>query len=255
MVGQHRSTQRRALRVNACDSRLVGRMHELVRANPRFGYRRVCALLRGEGWRVNVKRVHRLWKSEGFKVPRRQVRRRRLGVSGNGCSVRRAAGPNDVWAWDFVHDHTSDGRPLKWLTLVDEFTRQCVALEARRSITAADAAGILRQATARSGAPAHLRSDNGPEFIAKAMRSALADLGVATLYVEPGSPWENGHAESFNSKLRDELLNREEFGSALEAQIVGRDWRRDYNERRPHSALGYVTPDEYARRRAVEMTP
>ena len=230
-------------------------MHELVRANPRFGYRRICALLRGEGWRVNVKRVHRLWKSEGFKVPRRQVRRRRLGVSGNGCSVRRAAGPNDVWAWDFVHDHTSDGRPLKWLTLVDEFTRQCVALEARRSITAADAAGILRQATARSGVPAHLRSDNGPEFIAKAMRSALADLGVATLYVEPGSPWENGHAESFNSKLRDELLNREEFGSALEAQIVGRDWRRDYNERRPHSALGYVTPDEYARRRAVEMTP
>ena len=154
-----------------------------------------------------------------------------------------------------MHDRTSDGRPLKWLTLVDEFTRQCVALEVRRSITAGGAAEILREATQRHGVPARLRSDNGPEFIAKAMRAALSELGVATLYVEPGSPWENGHAESFNSKLRDELLDREEFVSLAEAQTVGRDWRQNYNGRRPHSALGYMTPDEYARRRAVEMTP
>ena len=226
------------------------RMLELVREHPRFGYRRIWALLRREGWRVNRKRVYRLWRRQGLKVPRRKTKKRRLGHSGNGCARRRALAKDHVWAWDFIHDRTADGRPLKWLSVVDEYTRECVALEVGRSLTAARVVEILAGLFRGRGAPEHIRSDNGPEFIARAIRSWLSAAGVGTLYIEPGAPWENGYAESFNSKVRDELLNAEEFASELEARVVGKDWKRAYNHERPHSSLGYLTPAEYG-----EMAP
>jgi len=246
VLGQHRSTQRKRPAAKEGEERLVKRMLELVRLHPRFGYRRVWALLRREGWRVNRKRVYRLWRKQGLKVPRRQRKKRRLGSSVNGCVRRPAEYRGHVWAWDFLHDRTSDGRPLKWLTVVDEFTRECVALEVGRGMTAAGVAAVLDGVVAERGAPEHIRSDNGPEFIAKAIRSWMSSAGVTTLYIEPGSPWENGYAESFNSKVRDELLNVEEFTSLLEARVLGREWRRAYDHERPHSSLGYMTPAEFS---------
>jgi len=223
----------------------VTRMLELVRANPRFGYRRIWALLRREGWRVNRKRVWRLWRQQGLKVPRKKRKKRRLGHSGNSCVRRRARYKNHVWAWDFIYDRTADGHPLKWLTLVDEYTRECLALVVARGMTA-KAAAVVARVIAERGAPAHLRSDNGSEMIARAMRAMLAAAGVETLYIEPAAPWENGYAESFNSKLRDELLECEEFGSLLEARVLAQQWQEQYNTARPHSALGYQTPAEFA---------
>jgi len=221
-------------------------MLELVRRHPRYGYRRIWALLRAEGWRVNRKRIHRLWRREGLKVPQKKRKKRRLGSSANGCVRRRALHKDHVWAWDFIHDRTTEGKPLKWLTLVDEFTRECLALEVGRSLTARKAVGILAEVIGQRGAPAHVRSDNGPEFIAQAMRSWLMEAGVETWYIEPGSPWENGYAESFHSKVRDAFLAVEEFTSLLEAQVLGRHWKQSYNPERPHSALGYQTPAEHA---------
>jgi putative transposase len=217
-------------------------MSELVAAHPRYGYRRIWALLRAEGWRVNRKRVYRLWRKQGLKVPKKQRKKRRRGSSANSCVRRRAAAKDHVWAWDFIHDRTADGRPLKWLSVVDEYTRECLALEVGRGMTAAGVIGVLAVLFGRRGAPAHVRSDNGPEFIAKAIRGWLATAGVEALYIEPGAPWENGYAESFHGKLRDELLEREEFTSVLEARVVSRAWKEEYNTVRPHSALGYRTP-------------
>jgi putative transposase len=245
VLRQPRSTQRQEPRRKEEEVALVRRMLELVRQHPRFGYRRIGALLRREGWRVNRKRVWRLWRQQGLKVPRKQRKKRRLGSSANGCVRRRAASRNHVWAWDFIFDRTRDGRTLKWLTLVDEYTRECLALEVGRGMTARAVIEVLAAVIRKRGAPRCLRSDNGPEFIAAAIRAWLADHGVETLYIEPGAPWENGYAESFNSKVRDELLDREEFGSLLEAQVLAREWRQDYNHVRPHSALGYRTPAEF----------
>src|SRR4051812_2385631 len=213
----------------------------LVRKHPRYGYRRIWALLRREGWRVNRKRVWRLWRREGLKVPRKQRKKRRLGSSANSCVRRPAEHKDHVWAWDFLHDRTADGGPLKWFSLVDEYTRECLALEVRRGLTARAVAEVLGAVVRERGAPAHIRSDNGPEFIAKAIRDWLAGAGVETLYIEPGAPWENGYGESFNSKVRDELLNAEEFANPLEAKVLGRGWKEAYNHERPHSALGYRT--------------
>jgi len=221
-------------------------MLALVRAHPRYGYRRIWALLRAEGWRVNRKRVYRLWRRQGLRVPRRQRKKRRLGSSANGCARRRAAHRDDVWCWDFIHDRTADGRPLKWLSVVDEYTRECLVLEVRRGLTAAAVVGVLAELVRRRGAPRHVRSDNGPEFIAKAIRAWLAGEAVGPLYVAPGAPWENGYAESFHSRLRDELLDAEEFGSLLEARVLADQWRHEYNHERPHSALGYRTPAAFA---------
>jgi transposase InsO family protein len=246
LVGQPRATQRLTPADRSAGEGLVKRVLELARMNPRFGYRRTWALLRQEGWKVNRKRVHRLWREQGLKVPQKQRKRRRLGTAANGCVRHRAERRGQVWAWDFVHDRTADGRPLKWLSVVDEFTRECVALEVRRGMTAGVVVGILAGLVRERGAPAHVRSDNGPEFIAEAIRGWLARAGVAALYIEPGSPWENGYAESFHSRLRDELLDREEFASLLEAQVLGREWRQAYNHERPHSSLGYRTPAAFA---------
>lgn len=247
VLGQHRSTQRQETKkAREGEQRLVARMLELVKKHPRFGYRRIGALLRREGWRVNRKRVYRLWRQQGLKVPRKQRKKRRLGGSANSCVRRPAEHKDHVWAWDFLHDRTSDGGPLKWFTLVDEYTRECLALEVRRGMTAPAVSEVLAAVVRERGAPVHIRSDNGPEFIAKVIRGWMAAAGLETLYIAPGAPWENGYGESFNSKVRDELLNAEEFASLLEARVLARAWKQAYNHERPHSSLGYRTPAEFA---------
>ena len=246
ITGQPRSTQRYEPRVDEEERRLVAHMHGLVRQHPRYGYRRIAALLRADGFRANEKRVYRLWRQEGFKVPKKPVRKRRLGDSSGGVTRLSATGPNEVWAWDFFHDRLADGRPVKWLSCIDEYTRECLLLEPRRSIKATDAVKMLGRVMAGRGAPRYMRSDNGPEFIARALRKFLAESNVETLYIEPGAPWQNGFAESFNSRVSDELIGVEIFTSMKEAEVVGGDWREAYNTRRPHSSLGYLTPAGFA---------
>jgi putative transposase len=246
VLGQPRSTQRYAPREDEEERRLVARMLELVREHPRYGYRFITALLKQEGWKVNRKRVYRLWRQEGLQVPKKQRKKRRLGTSEGGCVRRRAERKNHVWAWDFVFDCTANGRSLKWLSIIDEYTRECLALEVNRRMTSDDVLDVLRDLFVVRGVPQHIRSDNGPEFIAQAIRGYLGAAGVETLYIEPGSPWQNGYAESFNSRLRDELLNAEIFENVPEAQSMAAEWRSDYNHRRPHSSLGYQPPAQYA---------
>ncbi len=250
VLGQPRSTQRQTTKTSKEEERLVRRMLELVRQHPRWGYRRITVLLRREGWRVNRKRIYRLWPQEGLKVPRKQRKKRRLGHSGNSCVRRPAEHKDHVWTWDFLHDRTSDGRPLKWFTLLDEYTRECLALEVDRGMTAKAVQAVLAGVVRERGAPVHIRRDNGSEFIACAIRAWMTAAGLEMLYIAPGSPWENGYAESFNSKVRDELLNAEEFGSVLEAKVLAKEWRQEYNHVRPHSSLGYRTPAEFG-----EMCP
>ena len=245
-VDQPRSSQRYQSQPRDENDALVKMMLELVKRHPRFGYRRIWALLRAEGFAVNRKRVHRLWKREGLKVPVKQHKRRRLGSSDNGIVRHRASHKDHVWAWDFIHDRTEDGRTLKWLSIVDEFTRECLALECRRSFVSGDVIDVLRELFVLRGVPKHIRSDNGPEFIAKAIRAWMESANVQTLYIEPGSPWENGYAESFHGRLRDELLESELFTCLAEAKMLSEQWRLEYNHRRPHSSLGYVTPASFA---------
>jgi len=248
VVTQPRSTQRYEPKRKDDEAALVRQMHALVGQHPRYGYRRVWALLRQAGWRINRKRVHRLWRRAGFRVPRKQRKKRRVGCSANGIVRRRAVHLDHVWAWDFIHDRDERGRPLKWFALIDEYTRENLALEVERRMRAVDVLDILSQVMLIRGVPGHIRSDNGPEFIARAIREYLAATGVGTLYIEPGSPWENGYAESFLGRFRDELLDRELFGSLIEARVVLDEYRRHYLDERPHSALGYLTPREYAQR-------
>jgi transposase InsO family protein len=248
VTGQPRTTQRYRWRRREKDAPLVEALRRVSRARPRAGYRMAAAHLRREGWEVNAKRVQRLWRQEGLKVPRRQRKRRRLGHSGNAVSQRQAARVNEVWSYDFVFDQTEDGRRLKWLPICDEFSRESVALEVARRMDARDVIAVLERAVAERGAPAYIRSDNGPEFIATAVRNWIGEQGFSTLYIEPGSPWENAYSESFNSRFRDEFLNREAFGSLLEAKVLGHEYRQDYNLNRPHSGIGYQTPVEFAQR-------
>jgi transposase InsO family protein len=235
-------------------------MWRLAARHPRYGYRRIWALLRREGWSINRKRVYRLWPScgarraEGLKVTRRRAPKRSRGSSENSCTVRKAEHPNHVWTWDFIHDRTLGGRPLKLLSLVDEYTRECLALEVSDSITAQDAIAVLHRQFLLRGSPGCIRSDNGPEFIAKAIQGWLTVASVETLYVAPGSPWENGYVEAFHSRLRDEFLNMEAFASLKEAQALANLWRLDYNHERPHSSLGYLTPTEFRERCGKDAT-
>lgn len=191
---------------------------------------------------MNRKRVHRLWRLEGLKVVQKQRKRRRLGTSDNGIVRRAAAHRNEVWSYDFVMDQTEDGRRLKLLPVLDEFTRECLEIEVARHLTAADVIKVLDRLFKERGAPKFIRSDNGPEFIADAIKQWLAESGVETLYIEPGSPWQNAYSESFNSRFRDELLDREVFTTLTEAKVLVADYRRHYNTERPHSALSYQTP-------------
>jgi len=222
--------------------------HEIVRLSgehPRYGYRRITVLLRREGFEVNAKRVQRIRREEGLSVSKRQRRMKRLGVS---TAVRQRAGTvNEVWSWDFVEDQTENGTRFRILSLIDEYSRRCLAVHVAWSIRAVNVITVVEAAIERHGRPRHLRSDNGPEFIAYAIQDWLKQNGIKTIYIKPGSPWENGHIESFHDKLRDECLNRELFGSLLEAQIILEQWRNEYNDQRPHSSLGYQTPSEYAR--------
>ena len=242
VLGQGRSTQRRWRSPPDDEGRLLRRMVELATEYGRYGYRRVTALLRQEGFRVNHKRVERLWRQEGLKVPAKQPKRRRLWLTDGSCLRLRPAEPNHVWSYDFVFTRTNDGRPLRLLTVLDEFTRECLAIDVARQITSDDVLARLTQLFVERGTPRYLRSDNGPEFTARALRTWLERVGVQTLYIEPGSPWENGYIESFNGRLRDELLNGELFNTVLEAQVLCERWRRHYNTVRPHSARGYRPP-------------
>ena len=220
-LGVPRSTQRyRAKPVSSEERRLASRLHELARRYPRYGYRMMTAKLRQEGWHVNRKRVYRLWRQEGLKVPKKTREKRRLGHSGNSCVRRRAEHKDHVWCWDFIHDRTAAGKPLKWLAITDEYTRECLALEVDRSITADKVVDVLVNLFICRGVPKHIRSDNGPEFIAEAIGEHAKRTGLKMLYVEAGSPWENGFAESFFSRLRDEMLNCEEFANLAEAPMV-----------------------------------
>lgn len=246
VLGQPRSSQRFVGRQPEKDRAVRERLLTLSRRHPRYGYRRIWALLRREGWRVNRKRVQRLWREGGLRVPQRQRKRPRLGSSEQSCQRRRAEYKNHVWSYDFVMDQTDDGRRLKLLPVLDEFTREAHAILVARSIRAGDVVELLAALFRVHGEPAYLRSDNGPEFIATVVKEWLARSGVQTLYIEPGSPWENAYSESFNSRFEDELLNRESFASATEAQVLVEQYRLSYNHERPHSTLGYRTPVEFA---------
>jgi transposase InsO family protein len=230
------------------DRDLSERIQRLAQENPAYGYRFIWALLRREGREVNRKRVYRLWKQLGLKVRRPVQKPASKGRSENACHVRPAEQPNDVWTYDFTFDETQDGRKLKFLVVLDEYTRRCLRIEVARSMTAKSVVRVLAELVQVHGEPGALRSDNGPEFVAKAVQAWLEAAGVGTLYIQPGSPWENGYVESFNSRFEHEVLSREVFGSLPEAQVLAEVYRLKYNQVRPHSALGYQTPAQFTAR-------
>ena len=242
VLGQHRSTQRKIPATPDDEAALTADIISLALQYGRYGYRRITALLREAGWRVNRKRVERIWRQEGLKVPQKQPKRGRLWRNDGSCIRLRPEYPNHVWSYDFVEDRTHDGRKFRMLNVIDEFTRECLAIRVSRKLKAIDVIDVLSDLFILRGVPAHIRSDNGPEFVAKAVREWISAVGAKTAYIEPGSPWENGYCESFNSKLRDELLKGEIFYTLKEAQIVIESWRRHYNTARPHSSLGYKPP-------------
>ena len=242
VVGQPRATQRRQPKVRADEAVLTEAIVRLATQYGRYGYRRIRRLLVDEGWRVSVKRVYRIWRREGLKVPKKQPKRGRLWLNDGSCIRLRPEYPNHVWSFDFVEAQTHDGRRIRLMTLIDEFTRKCLAIRVARRINAIGVIETLADAMLFEGIPTYIRSDNGPEMVAKVLREWLTGLGTRNLYIEPGSPWENGFCESFNGKLRDECLNGEIFYSLREAQVVIEKWRVHYNTKRPHSALGYRPP-------------
>jgi len=224
------------------EERLTSRIIELAVLYGRYGYRRITAKLQQEGWQVNHKRVERIWRREGLKVPQKQPKRARLWLN-DGSRIRLRPDYKDhVWSYDFVTDRTAEGRSFRMLTILDEYSRECLSIRVKRRLTSQDVLNELYQLFLLRGTPEYIRSDNGPEFTAKKVREWLQDLGVKTLFIEPGSPWENGYIESFNGKLRDELLNRELFTTLLEAQVLIEGWKKEYNHVRPHSSLGYRPP-------------
>jgi putative transposase len=241
-LGQHRSVQRHAAKPRPDEEALTAEIVALASADGRYGYRRVTALLRAAGWRVNAKRVERIWRREGLKVPRKQPKRGRLWLADGSCVRLRPERPNHVWAYDFVQDRTRDGKVLRMLLVVDEFSRECLAIRVERRLTSDEVLEVLAELLMARGVPEHIRSDDGPEFAATAVRAWLGRLGVGTLFIEPGSPWENGYCESSDGKLRDELLDREAFHSLREAQVLLEAWRRHHDMVRPRSALGYRPP-------------
>lgn len=246
VLGQPRSTQRYTPQEDKEEQRLVMQMLELVREHPRYGYRRVTALLEQDGWNINRKRVYRLWLQEGLKVPQKQRNKRAIGSRDGACQQRHAMHKDHVWTWDLIFDRTANGRSVKILSIVDEFTRECLALEVSRKFKARDVIDVLADLLVIRGVPKHIRSDNGPEFVAKAIRRWLKRAGVEALYITPGSPWENGFVESFHSRLRDACLSMEVFDNVKHAQTLVASWRSDYSHRRPHSSLGYQTPAAFA---------
>lgn len=243
---QPRMTQRYEPKQPDKDKPLIAAMKRLAGKHTRYGYRFITAKLRQEGWQVNHKHVQRLWRKEGLQVPYRRKRKKSHGSSENACSVKRAEFINHVWTYDFVEDQTEDGRKLKLLTVLDEHTRESLAIEVDRSIRSKDVIAVLEYLFMVRGLPVFIRSDNGPEFMAQAIKRWLEDRCVGTLYIEPGCPWENGYAESFHGRFRDDLLDRELFYSVKEAKVLVENWRLEYNHHRPHSSLNYMTPAAFA---------
>ena len=242
-LGQHRSTQRKRPRGRDDEEQLTADIVELARRYGRYGYRKVAQLLRSTaGWVVNDKRVERIWRREGLKVPERQPKRGRLWLADGSCIRLRAEYPNHVWSYDFVEDRTHDGRKYRMLNVLDEFTHECLAIRVARKLKATDVIDVLSDLFILRGVPGHVRSDNGPEFVAEAVQEWITAVGARTAYIAPGSPWENGYVESFNARLRDELLDGEIFYSLREAEVVIEGWRRHYNQVRPHASLGYRAP-------------
>lgn len=242
VLGQHRSTQRKLPRGRADEERLIADMIELARQFGRYGYRRIAALLRDAGWEVNAKRVERLWRREGLKVPMKQPKKGRLWLNDGSCVRLRPEYRNHVWSYDFVHCRTEDGKVFRTLNILDEHSRECLAIKVKRKLNSGDVIDALSDLFIMRGVPGYIRSDNGPEFVAQTVQEWIKAVGVKTAYIEPGSPWENGYCESFNARFRDELLNGEVFYSLREAQILIEQWRTHYNTKRPHSALGYRPP-------------
>ena len=255
VLGQHRSTQRKAPKGRADDAALTADIVALATQYGRYGYRRITAMLRAADWAVNVKRVERIWRLERLKVPSKQPKKGRLWLNDGSCVRLRPERPNHVWSYDFVEDRTHNSRKFRMLNVIDEFTRECLAIRVDRRLRSTDVIDVLSDLFILRGVPGHVRSDNGPEFIAKAVREWIAAVGARTAFIEPGSPWENGYCESFNSKLRDELLNGEIFYSLAEARIVIEGWRVHYNTQRPHSSLGYKPPAPHAVLWPGEPTP
>jgi transposase InsO family protein len=243
-LGLQRSTYYRNRTLSSESREMEKKIIELSQEHPRYGYRRVTVLARRGGQKINAKRVQRVRRQSGLQVLKRQRKLRRTGLS--TALRQRATQANHVWSWDFVEDQTENGTRFRVLTLLDEYTREILAMRIAWSIRAVDVLASLAEAIAQYGAPEHIRSDNGPEFIAYAIQDWLAEKQIKAIYIAPGSPWENGHIESFHDKFRDELLNREVFGGLLEAKIVIGQWREEYNTERPHSALGNKTPAEFA---------
>ncbi len=242
MIGQSRSTQRRQHKIRDDEDALTAAIIQLATKYGRYGYRRIRQMLKADGWKVNGKRVYRIWRREGLKVPAKQPKRGRLWLNDGSCIRLRPERPNHVWSYDFVQDRTQDGRPFRMLTVIDEFTRGCLAIVVARRLRSDDVLQCLSDLFVAHGPPEHIRSDNGPEFTSQIVRDWLGRIGVTTLYIEPGSPWENGYNESFNGKLRDELLNGEIFTTLREAQVLIERWRQHYNTTRPHSSLRYRPP-------------
>jgi putative transposase len=241
-VSQPRGTQRYAPAQRDDEDALTRAIIDLASRYGRYGYRRITALLQRVGWQVGKDRVERIWRREGLKVPQKQKPRGRLWLNDGSCVRLRPECEKHVWSYDFVSARTHDGRTTRLLNLIDEHTRECLLIRAERRWSAAKVIGALADVMVRKGVPQHLRSDNGPEFVAQDLRQWLADTGARTLYIEPGSPWENGYCESFNSKLRDEFLNGEIFYSMKELRVLAERWRVHYNTVRPHSSLGYRPP-------------
>ena len=262
MLGQHRSTQRRIPTGPDDEERLTADIVELARQYGRYGYRKIAELLRTTaGWVVNDKRVERIWRREGLKVPAKQPKRSRLWLADGSCLRLRAERPNHVWSYDFVEDRTHEGRKYRMLNIIDEFTHECLAIRIDRKLKSVDVIDVLSDLFILRGVPERLRSDNGPEFVAKAVQDWIAAVGAKAAYIAPGSPWENGFIESFNARLRDELLDGEIFYSLAEARIVVESWRRHYNAKRPHASLGYKPPapevfiPAFAARAAAQSRP
>jgi transposase InsO family protein len=249
-LGRARSTLRYCRRQRSGEEALVRAIRRLAKRHPRYGYKRIHARLVRQGWRVNCKRTRRLWNALGLRRPRRRTKPRRFagkpGTSANSCVNQPAQFKNDVWTCDFIADRTAAGGSLKCLSLVDEYTRECLALHMASSLTGAEVRRILARVAGRRGAPTRLRSDNGGEFICQALTGWLPQAGAKAIPVAPASPWENGYIESFHSRLRDEFLNCEEFESVADARARSAWWRREYNTIRPHSSLGYQTPKEFS---------
>jgi len=242
LLGQWRGTQRYQVILRADEDELTRAVIALASQYGRYGYKKIAALLQITGWKVSRDRVEQIWRREGLKVPKKQRPRRRLWLHDGSCIRLRPERANHVWSYDFVSARTQEGRKLRILTLIDEYTRECLALRVARRLNSHDVMETLSDAMLWKGVPEHLRSDNGPEFVTKPLLAWLQTLGTGPLYIEPGSPWENGYCESFNGKLRDECLNGEIFYSLKEAQVVLENWRKQYNTVRPHAALGYRPP-------------